>query len=349
MECLSCFDFWSYPKRTSGGQASWRVSLFLSFPILLLFATSCRDTPLPSPPQVTFYHWETQLAPDSTARYLLDSFASNQLYVKAFDLVWRDNQVQSDASLELVDTTGLPSLVPVVFITNEVFTQLAIAQVDEHAKDIIDRLEEMFAQGFPEVQIDCDWTARTQVQYFAFLRAMQAYRPALEVTCTVRLHQYRDRSTQGVPPVKRATLMAYNTGNLNDWSTENSIYDTAIVKAYLANQSPYPLKLDLAVAAYDWATVYRRDELAYLINEPNLEELSDPERFRQLTANRYSVVKSTYLEGIYLYTDDLIRLEAMTPASVAEQIEFLKYYVKSFTGQKAMVFRLGSRGWDTVW
>ena len=52
--------------------------------------------------------------------------------------------------------------------------------------------------------------------------------------------------------------MAYNTGDLGSWETENSIVDTTIIEAYVAGQPPYPLPLDLAVAVYDWAAVYRR-------------------------------------------------------------------------------------------
>lgn len=335
----------------------WQIALGKSARLLLQFAlllpllcSSCTNpTPAPaansSQPQTTFYHWETTLAPDSTARHLLDSFACDRLYVKAFDWSWRSGRVESAALVEMVDTVGLPQLIPVVFITNSVFANCLEDQVPTYAKDIVDLLEDLFPAGFPELQIDCDWTARTQGPYFDFLKAVQAYRPKLELTCTVRLHQYRDRKTQGVPPVKRATLMAYNTGDLNDWATENSIYDTTIVKAYLANQPPFPLKLDIAVATYDWAVVYRRDKLAYLINEPNLTELVDTERFRQLAVNRYTVIKSTYLDGIYLYADDLIRLEEMPASSIEAQVESLNYYVKSFSGQRAMVFRLGSRGW----
>ena len=71
------------------------------------------------------------------------------------------------------------------------------------------------------------------------------------------MHQYRDRAAQGIPPVDRATLMAYNTGDLDQWETENSIVDATATRNYLAGQPRYPLPLDIAVAVYDWAAVYR--------------------------------------------------------------------------------------------
>jgi len=169
------------------------------------------------------------------------------------------------------------------------------------------------------------------------------------VTCTIRLHQYRDRAAQGIPPVGRATLMAYNVGNLNAWETENSIVDTNILKTYLAGTEAYPIDLDLAVAAYDWAAVYRRDQLAYLINEPDTLELRDTARFVSLPtvgkSPRWEVKKSTYLDGIYLYEGDLLRWESAPPDEIDAQVELLERYVPGFSEQRVMVYRLGGRLW----
>lgn len=307
--------------------------------------TACTAEPPPSP-VTTFYHWETELNPSPTARHLLDSFACDRLYVKAFDLNWRGGETEVSAMLEFGDTTGLPELIPVVFITNEVLVKTSQEEISGLAQSIISRLDKLFPSYYPELQIDCDWTARTRVGYFGFLSEVKRLRPNIMLTCTVRLHQYRDRREQGVPPVDRATLMAYNTGDLNDWNTKNSIYDSTVVKNYLAGQPDYPLDLDLAVAAYDWAAVYRNGELVYLINEPDLGELEDTARFgggSELNAPRYYVKRSTYLNGTYLYSGDQLRREIVEPFLIPEQAELLQRYVKSFAGQRVMVFRLGSR------
>lgn len=309
-------------------------------------ATLCRcDSNKVTPPQTTFYHWQTRLAPDATARALLANYHCDRLYVKAFDVAWTNGQPEPTALIELADTAGLPPLVPVVFITNEVFLRSAGQGLETLADEVLVLVGELIGEEFPELQIDCDWTARTQVPYFAFLQALQRRLEERTLSCTVRLHQYRDVRTQGVPPVDRATLMAYNVGDLNDWATENSIVDTNIVSQYLARTAPYPLQLDLGVAVYDWAAVYRYDELAYLINEPDLEELADTSRFRQLTETRYQVTRSTYLDGIYLYTGDQLRHEVAAPEFVAAQVDLLTRHVPGFAGQRIMVYRLGSRLW----
>ncbi|MEL7163700.1 MAG: hypothetical protein AAFN92_23275, partial [Bacteroidota bacterium] len=245
--------------------------------------------------------------------------------------------------LEPGDTTGLPELVPVIFLTNEVITRTE--DTEAFAENLLRLTDELLPTGYRELQLDCDWTARTQVPYFALLRAVRTLRPGLRLTCTVRLHQYRDRREQGIPPVERATLMAYNTGNLEDWATENTILDTNAISAYLAGQSPYPLPLDLGVAVYDWAAVYRRGELAYLINEPDLTELADSVRFTPLDSLRYEVARSTYLDGIYLYQGDRLRREVVGPTLLDEQTARLRRFVDYFPGQRRIVYRLGSRLW----
>jgi hypothetical protein len=322
------------------------LTLFL---LLLLLLFSCNTEPNQLL-KTTFYHWQTTLAPDTTARALLAVYDCDRLYVKAFDVAWTAGQPEPTALIRLVDTIGFPALVPVVFITNEVFAEQPSDQLSGLADEVVGLAEELLPQGFEELQLDCDWTARTQVPYFAFLKAVRERLGAeRELTCTVRLHQYRDTKTQGVPPVDRATLMAYNVGDLNRWETENSIIDTNILKTYLVGAPAYPLNLDLAVAVYDWAAVYRRDKLTYLINEPDLAELNDTARFQVLSDDglRYEVVQSTYLNGIYLYEGDLLRREVAPPNLVEAQAALLRRYVGAFPGQRLMVYRLGSRLWKS--
>ncbi|WP_157472102.1 hypothetical protein [Neolewinella persica] len=316
--------------------------------MLIPFLFSCNRQPNP-PLKTTFYHWQTTLAPDTTARALLAKYDCDRLYVKAFDVAWNAGQPEPTALIRLEDTAGLPALVPVVFITNEVMSEQPADRLKELADDVVGLVEELLPQGFGELQLDCDWTARTQVQYFAFLTALrERLGTGRELTCTVRLHQYRAPRTQGIPPVGRATLMAYNVGDLNRWETENSIIDTNILKTYLSGAEPYPLHLDLAVAVYDWAAVYRRDNLSYLINEPDLAELKDTSRFRALSNDdlRYEIIQSTYFDGIYLYEGDLLRREVASPDLMEAQAALLRRYVAAFPGQRLMVYRVGSRLWN---
>ena len=294
----------------------------------------------------TFYHWETELRLDDTERGLL--VGHDRLYVKAFDLVWESERAVPTAEIQLIDTVGSPILVPVVFVTNEVISQLPSDQLPTLAGQIA-TLAERLLPDFPELQLDCDWTARTQVQYFELIEAMRERLSGTPISCTIRLHQYRDRKTQGVPPADRGVLMAYNTGDIEDWATDNSIIDTNALYNYLANQAPYPIPLDIAVAVYDWAAVYRRGELVHLINEPDTVRMRDTSYFTllpsNLTGTRVRAKKSTYFNGIALYRDDQLRYEAARPERVTEEARNIRNYIGHHPGQRLLIYRLGSRLW----
>ena len=289
------------------------------------------------PPRTALYHWTTRLdLPDS----LLRRDAVERVYIKVFDVDRTDGRPAPSAAL-LTDRDSLPvEAVPVVFITNAVFAQ----PHDGLGADVVALLRRRFPYPFPELQIDCDWTAGTRAAYFAFLRELRALVGA-DVSCTVRLHQYRDRDRQGVPPVDRAVLMAYNTGDLDRWATENSIYAPAAAAAYLDGQPPYPLPLDLAVAAYDWAAVYRREALVYLINAPELAELGDTTRFTRLAPDRYAVARSTYYGGLYLYAGDRLRLEAIGRERAVAAGADLWARVANAGSRYLIYYHAGSRQW----
>ncbi len=209
-----------------------------------------------------------------------------------------------------------------------------------------DLLAEAFPFPFAELQIDCDWTAGTREAYFDFLTTLRSQWPGKQISCTVRLHQYRDREVQGIPPVDRGVLMAYNTGDLGKWETENSIVDTLAISRYVDGQPPYPLPLDLAVAVYDWAAVYRRDALVYLLNEPDLRELKDSSRFTPLAPLRYRVAGSTYYGGLYLYAGDLIRREIAERDGALYLADVLWPKMAGARSRHLIFYRIGSRQWE---
>lgn len=290
------------------------------------------------PPSYSFYHWETQLKVNDS---LLHAHQADRLYIKAFDVSWEQGRAEPAAVLQTSDNTLAVVAVPIIFITNEVFQHPA----DTLAEDITALLDRSFPYPFAELQLDCDWTAGTRIAYFDFLTHLRELLPGKTISCTVRLHQYRDRAVQGVPPVDRAVLMAYNTGELGRWETDNSIVDPRIISAYVKDQPPYPLPLDLAVAVYDWAAVYRRGQLAYLINEPDLAELADTARFAALGPLRYQVERSTYYGGLYLYRGDLIRREVAGRDAALRLADGLWPQIAGVKSERIIFYRMGSRQW----
>ncbi|WP_449399704.1 hypothetical protein [Chryseobacterium wanjuense] len=54
-----------------------------------------------------------------------------------------------------------------------------------------------------EIQIDCDWTAGIRDDYFKFLKELKKV-SGKEITCTLRLHQVKDKNLTGIPPVEKS-------------------------------------------------------------------------------------------------------------------------------------------------
>ena len=288
-------------------------------------------------PAYAFYHWQTVLDPPPAPPAEMNA---ERLYVKVFDVSWENGRAEPSALLE-TDGTVVADFVPVVFITNEVFTH----DVSTLARDVLSLVNRRFPYPYAELQVDCDWTAGTRAAYFGFLEDLRQLTEA-DLSCTVRLHQYRDRAAQGIPPVDRAVLMAYNTGRLGDWETENSIVDPAAISNYVSGQPAYPLPLDIAVATYDWAAVYRRGELAYLINEPELAPLTDGSYFTALAPLRYRVDSSTYYSGLYLYRGDRLRREIADVASAKKLAARLWPQVAGPESRYVIFYHVGSRQWE---
>ena len=181
------------------------------------------------------------------------------------------------------------------------------------------------------MQLDCDWTLGTKEKYFQLLRLIKKELPQeILLSTTIRLHQIKFSETTGIPPVGKGVLMYYNMGDLDNWETENSILDNEIGKQYLENLPAfgtglenYPLKLDLALPIFQWGVLFRDGRMIRLINDLRETDLTDSSRYQKIEENRFQVLQSTYLEGHYLYKNDLIRLEKISKSELSEAAEIL--------------------------
>jgi hypothetical protein len=61
-----------------------------------------------------------------------------------------------------------------------------------------------------------------------------------------------------------------------------------------------------------------------LLNNLSAADLQDTSRFKGTAANRYEVVRSTYLHTQYLYVGDQIRLEAVDGQTLAHAAAVLR-------------------------
>ena len=233
--------------------------------------------------------------------------------------------------------TPLPQemeLVPTVFITNRTLVQIPNDEIPDLANKMVEKLQgqlkDLPQQVVQEIQIDCDWTQSTKVKYFTLLALLNTSFKSkrIKLSATIRLHQIKYAAKTGIPPVARGMLMYYNMGDVQDSATQNSILDNAIGQKYLQQLADYPLPLDVALPLFQWGVLFRNGKMIKLFNQLMETALSDDQRFTKVDHNHWEVIKSTYLNGVYLYTGDKIRLEKVSFKALERASELLQQQLK---------------------
>lgn len=233
-------------------------------------------------------------------------------------------------------------IVPTVFITNRTLVHLPKEKLPDLAKKIAQKLLGQL-EGLPnvvlkEIQFDCDWSKRTQQKYFTLLKLLRKELQSIDIrlSATIRLHQIKYAAETGIPPVERGMLMYYNMGKVQEIATGNSILDNQIGQQYLANLKQYPLPLDLALPLFKWGVLFRDNKMMKLLNQLEEAAIADPERFRKVDENHWQVIKSTYLDGVYLYENDEIRIEKVAFNELNAAADLLQKQLKN--ADRSIVF-----------
>jgi hypothetical protein len=303
------------------------------FFLLLLNFESCTAPRAPRQVETSFYFWRTQFQLNSIEQNYLKSLNVRQLYVRVFDVDWNEYENQAvpigEIRSNLTHKINLP-IIPTVFITNRTMLQLPDNQVISLAEKITQKIfrlsEEITSQKISEIQLDCDWSEKTRAKYFQLLEAInqQVKAQKISLSATIRLHQFKYPQKTGVPPVSCGMLMFYNMGDIDGNNTENSILDLKIAEQYLKNNSIYPLALDVALPIFGWGVLSRRNRVINLLNNLQISDLQDISKYELAKSGQYRVKKSHYLQGIYLYQNDLIRLEGVEQKQLLAAAEQLK-------------------------
>ena len=301
-----------------------------------LFFGACQKTERQVTP--AFYHWQTHLDLTDTEKQYLQKLNSKVLYAKFFDLDWDESLGEPVPLAQInIKNIGLDSiqLIPTIFITNRTFLRLEKEQVPDLTRRFYDKLFRLAEQwkGLPieEIQIDCDWTAKSRVNYFFFLESFKKLiqEKNIRLSTTIRLHQVKYAKQTGIPPVDRGILMFYNVGNLEDWDATNTILTLEEALPYLDNLSDYPLTLDLALPIFSWGVLFRNNKMVKLINNLRPSDLWDTSRFLKIDTNRFRVIKSTYLNSRYLYQNDHIRTEYILVSTLQDCVQTLNQKLKN--------------------
>ncbi|WP_323659760.1 hypothetical protein [Aliarcobacter butzleri] len=259
------------------------ISLILVFALIVFSYNKTQKKDI----QISFYSWENSFEEQNI---------NEKLYIKVLD-------VNFSTKLELLKTNikdAPKNFIPVIYITNETMKNVDYSLV---SKAILETLKNY---KFDEIQIDCDWSLSTRLNYFNLLEDLKE-KLNKTISATIRLHQIKYYTKTAIPPVDYGVLMYYNMSSIGDFNTKNSILDNEIAKKYHYNFDVYPLKLKLALPLYSQAIQFREEKAISLFE--GVEEKDFNNDFEKLENNRYKVLNSHYFKGRYIYKDDIFRLE----------------------------------------
>lgn len=182
-------------------------------------------------------------------------------------------------------------LVPTVYVTTAVLGYWAEqyrkdpALARRFAADLIQKWKPAAVQvlqrkDFRTIQIDADWNAGTRESYFAVLTEIKKTLAGekIRLSVTVRLHQYRDRETQGIPPADEGVLMVYGASDPSVMTTEKTVLDLSLVRSYLKGPA-YPFPLSAGVPLY--AQTRQFNPYGRFVVQVRTPLFTDPSQFPQ--------------------------------------------------------------------
>ena len=293
----------------------------LSF--LFAFILCCQNSEKHS---YTFYYWRTNLSLNTPEKETLNKTNTPYLYTRFFDIEKVNGKFQPIAVVTKDETFKTEKeIVPVVFIKNDVFYDITSEEIRFLANNVfslIQKKQKDFAFKIAyEIQIDCDWTAGTNKEYFTFLTKLKEI-SGKQITCTLRLHQVKNSKLSGIPPVRKVYLMCYSTSSPLENSSRNSILDVPTLKDYLKSVNKYPIKIDVALPIYSWGIVTNQLGKHKLINALSAKDLENP-NFKKIGQDKVQVLKDGFYFGNYLNKGFTLKVEAITDDQLNEVKAFL--------------------------
>jgi len=273
-----------------------------------------------------FYYWKTTYNPTTYELNALQQLQVQKMYIRLFDVDWSNatKQAYPVATIRMPDAKGTTfDFVPVIFITQKTLTNLSAKNIPELSERINSLAQAVCSQSAirpTEIQIDCDWTAKTKDAYFQLLTALktQPFFSGKTLSCTIRMHQVKYTTSSGIPPVDKGLLMCYNMGNMKKPGTHNSILDADVAKSYLSGIDRYPLPLDIALPLFSWSILFRDKQFVGILRDVYPPALEGSGLFRKLDANRFQCMQDTVWQGYTLAKNDLIHFEEPSQSTIAE-------------------------------
>ncbi|MCS3867939.1 hypothetical protein J3D55_000855 [Chryseobacterium ginsenosidimutans] len=303
----------------------------LRFLFLFVFLFSCSKK---ENHDYTFYYWKTKLALDKTEKEILNKATTPYLYTRFFDVDKINGKFQPIGAITKDKSFETDKqIVPTVFITNRTLLKITDQEIKFLAESINSliqkKISEYHFKTSSEIQIDCDWTAGTRDDYFKFLKELKKI-SGKEITCTLRLHQVKDKVQTGIPPVEKVYLMCYSTSSPLENSDKNSILDVNTLKSYLSKIDEYPIKkIEVALPIYSWGIVTNYLGKHKLINALSEKDLENP-HFKKISTTEIEIRKDGFYFGNYLNKGFRIKVEEISDEQIQEVVDFLEKKIQHF-------------------
>lgn len=280
-------------------------------------------------PGRSVYYWRTSFKISNEENKWMEESGVEKMYLRLFDVTMHDEHPMPQATIRFDQkvSVNIKEVIPTVFVEEKVLEETRY--IKELAGAITKRINAMSQTHefeYREVQIDCDWTARTQEKYFNLLREMRKVDSLRMFSATIRLHQL----AMEAPPVDYGALMLYNTGDFrtaNGKDSHNPILDSRDVKPYLKYLKDYPLPLCAAYPNFTWQLVYAGEEFKGILYG---DYLGDSTLFKKVDDRKYKVIGSRSIamqmgrSVLHLFPGEevvLWRSDAKERLKVAEMVE----------------------------
>lgn len=313
-------------------QLRTRHFLFL-IPFWLLVFNSCSD----SNPETGFYYWKTVFKIDTMEHRALKEIKAKSIYTRIMDIDFDPSGVQAVPISPITFPQPVPkeqALIPVVFINQRIFSEMDSLQIRALANKIVPfvsaKIKQAGKEKFNELQLDCDWTQSSRDKFFYLLKYLQEL-PDLKgivVSSTLRLHQVKNTVTSGIPPVKKATLMCYNMGNLRQFGNQNSILNQQDLNTYLGGTlRNYPMEMDIALPLFQWFVVFRNNSYIGISKYISEQDINNTSLFTH-NPNSNLYILAVDLPKANLKKGDVVRFEKVTQNDLLQTAKFLRGELK---------------------
>ncbi|MBR1770129.1 MAG: hypothetical protein IJ748_06710 [Bacteroidales bacterium] len=232
--------------------------IYFTIVCILFLACSCSNRKSAVTEGNSAYYWRTSFVLSPAEREFIKEYGISRLYIRYFDVVMQEGDAMPNATLKFKDT--LPSSVqpvPTVFIMNECMQKRDNTLANKIFKRILQISESNNINNVKEIQIDCDWTKRTEGNFLKFMEQLHALtqEKGIMLSTTVRCYQLNWQ----VPKADRGVVMMYNTGDFRNIKDEKPILNIDSVGGYLKYLKKYDLPLTCAYPVFKWDLLFHKE------------------------------------------------------------------------------------------